>query len=201
MNATVSATKRATTQTLNGERISSAIPGLTALPEARVRSRGLKRQVRGWAPQGDRWLSSADGDCGCDEAVAHAGDGLDELGIFGVVAEKMAELADGGVDAVLGVDEDFAGPEALGDLGAGDELALPGGEQDEQLHRLALDAQGIGRRGGVRNARSRAGSRRIQRQDRSLHWTRERAGDLLRAGSTNQCVRKSARFERGWRFT
>ena len=53
----------------------------------------------------------------------------------------MAELADGGIDAVLSIDEDFAGPEALGDFGAGDELTFAGGEEDEQLHRLAFDAQ------------------------------------------------------------
>ena len=51
------------------------------------------------------------------------------------------ELANGGVDAVLGIDEDFAGPEAPGNFGAGDELAFAGDEQDEQLHGLAFDAQ------------------------------------------------------------
>ena len=142
-----------------------------------------------------------DGDCGSDEAIAHAGDGLDELRIFGVVAKEMAELADGGVDAVFGVDEDFARPEALGDLCAGDELALARDEQDEQLHRLALDAQGIGRRAGVRNGRNRAGSRRIQRQDRSRNGTRKRAGGPSCVGKYQTVCQETAGFERGWRFT
>jgi hypothetical protein len=59
-----------------------------------------------------------------DKAVTHAGHRLDEFRIFGVVAQEVTQLADGGVDAVLGVDEDFAGPKALGNLGAGHKLAL-----------------------------------------------------------------------------
>ena len=80
---------------------------------------------------------------GRDKAVAHAGDGLDKLGIFGIVAESVAELADGGVYAVLGIDEDFAGPEPLGDFSPVDELILMGREQDKQLHGLALDAKSV----------------------------------------------------------
>ena len=44
---------------------------------------------------------------------------------------------------MLGVDENFAGPETLGDLGAGDKLAFAGDKEDQQLHRLALDAHRI----------------------------------------------------------
>src|SRR6202012_5340788 len=73
-----------------------------------------------------------------DEAIALAGDGLEEARVFGIVAQGLADLADGGVDAVLGVDEDLGVPEALGDLGAGDEAAFGGGEEDEELERLAL---------------------------------------------------------------
>ena len=61
----------------------------------------------------------------------------------GIVAEQVAELTDGGIDAVFGIDEDFARPEAIGDLGASDELTFSRGEQDEQFQRLTLDAQGV----------------------------------------------------------
>ena len=60
----------------------------------------------------------------CNEPVSHAGDSLYETRSFSVVAEEVTELADGGVNAVFSVDEDPAGPEALGNLVAGDELAF-----------------------------------------------------------------------------
>ena len=89
---------------------------------------------------GRRFLNSGDG---CDEAVTLADDGPDKLRIVGIVAEQVAELTDGGIDAVFGIDEDFARPEPIGDLAASDELTFPGGEQNEQLQRLTLDAQGV----------------------------------------------------------
>ena len=51
----------------------------------------------------------------------------------------MPKLADGGVDAVFGIDEDVAGPQPFSDFLPRDEFALARGKQDEQLHRLALD--------------------------------------------------------------
>jgi hypothetical protein len=77
-----------------------------------------------------------------DEAVALAGDGLEEARVVGVFAEGVADFADGGVDAVFGVDEDLGVPEGAGDLGTGDEAAAGGGEEDEELHGLAFEAQG-----------------------------------------------------------
>lgn len=77
-----------------------------------------------------------------DEAVALAGDGLEEARVVGVFAEGVADFADGGVDAVLGVDEDFGVPEGAGDLVARDEAAAGGGEKDEELHGLAFETQG-----------------------------------------------------------
>jgi hypothetical protein len=53
----------------------------------------------------------------------------------------VANFADGGIDAVFGVDEDFRTPEAFGDFRPGDELAIAGGQQDEQLHRLAFELE------------------------------------------------------------
>ena len=72
------------------------------------------------------------------KSIAFAGDGLHEAGTFGVVAKGVADFADGGVDAVFDVDEDFCTPEAFGNFRPGDELAIAGGQQDEQLHRLSF---------------------------------------------------------------
>ena len=46
------------------------------------------------------------------------------------------------MDARLHVDEHVLAPEAIDDLGAGDELAPPLDEQDEQIHRVALESNG-----------------------------------------------------------
>src|SRR5271165_3035031 len=64
----------------------------------------------------------ADGDRS-DEPVAALGEGFDEAGIVGFVGESVAEFVDGGVEAVLEVDEGVFGPEAFLELLAGDELA------------------------------------------------------------------------------
>ena len=87
-----------------------------------------------------------DGGCGSglelhnrpDEAVATASDGVEEAGLLGIVAENLADFADGGIDAVFGVDEDFIAPEAFSNFCASDDVAFASGEQDEQLHGLAL---------------------------------------------------------------
>jgi hypothetical protein len=39
-----------------------------------------------------------------DEAITHAGNGLDETGFFGVIAQDRADFTDGSVDAVFGID-------------------------------------------------------------------------------------------------
>jgi hypothetical protein len=64
------------------------------------------------------------------------------LRIVGIVAEQIAEFADGGVDAVFGIDEDFARPKPSGDFATSDELTFSGSEQDEQFQGFTLDAQG-----------------------------------------------------------
>jgi hypothetical protein len=119
---------------------------------------------------------------GGDETVTPADDGLDKLRIVGIVAEQVAELTDGGIDAVLGIDEDFARPEPIGDFAASDELTFPGGEQDEQLHRLALDAQGA------------AVAEQLERPAVEPEVTelidKTAQGTLLRGGSMTQCGRK-----------
>lgn len=76
-----------------------------------------------------------------DQTVSLALDGLDILRMVRIVAQAMAELADGGIDAVLGVDEDLSRPEPPGDFRARHQAALARGQQDQQLHGFALDAQ------------------------------------------------------------
>src|SRR6266851_1645767 len=51
----------------------------------------------------------------------------------------MPELADRGVDAVIGVDEDAPAPDALEDLPARHELAATLDQQEKQVERDALE--------------------------------------------------------------
>jgi hypothetical protein len=104
------------------------------------------------------------------------------LRIVRVVAEQVAELTDSRIDAVLGIDEDFALPEPSGDLAARDQLAFPRGEQDEQFQRLTLDAQGL----AVTEQLERSAVKRevTEMIDKTAQ------GILLRGGSMTQCRRK-----------
>jgi len=61
--------------------------------------------------------------------------------VFGIVAQDEPDLADGGVDAVLDIEENVFAPEALGDFFAGNELTLALGEKDEELHGELFDTQ------------------------------------------------------------
>ncbi len=80
-----------------------------------------------------------------DEAVATAGEGLDEARIAGGVAEGFADAVYGGVDAVLVVDKGAVGPELAGDLFASEELAGAVEEHDQDLKGLGvqLDANAL----------------------------------------------------------
>jgi hypothetical protein len=60
---------------------------------------------------------------GSDETVAALGKSFDEAGIVGFVGEGIAEFVDGGVEAVLEIDEGVFGPEALLELIACDDQA------------------------------------------------------------------------------
>jgi hypothetical protein len=64
----------------------------------------------------------AGGDGG-DETVAAFGESFDEAGVVGFVGESVAEFVDGGVQAVLEIDEGVFGPEAFLELLAGDDEA------------------------------------------------------------------------------
>src|ERR1700679_1897922 len=62
----------------------------------------------------------------------------------------MTDLADGGVDAVLGVHKDFTVPQALDDFRSGDEMAIPGCQQNKQLHRFSFQLEGAARTGQLK---------------------------------------------------
>lgn len=59
--------------------------------------------------------------------------GFDETRLPGVVAERSAELSHGGVDAVLEVNKNIGGPKPLLKFLAGDPLARPFQENDQNL--------------------------------------------------------------------
>src|SRR5450631_3733068 len=75
------------------------------------------------------------------EAVSLAGDGLDEAGLVGIVAQGLADFPNRGVDAVLGIDEDVLAPEALDDFLARDDGAVFFRQQEEQFHGDAFEFQ------------------------------------------------------------
>ena len=76
-----------------------------------------------------------------DEAVAAAGQGFDVAGSGGGVSEGLADFVDGGVEAVVEVDEGVGGPELLLQLFAGDDFSGALEQQGEDLERLALQAE------------------------------------------------------------
>ena len=77
-----------------------------------MRAGGVGSSARGSAAAS---VTGIDAFHGSDEAIAAAGQGLDESGAAGGVAEGFADAVDGGVDAVLVVDKGAVGPELAGD--------------------------------------------------------------------------------------
>src|SRR5208282_3371655 len=55
----------------------------------------------------------------------------------------VPNFADGGVDAVFGVDEDIPAPETVHDFLAGDDATLPLQKKDQQLHGDALEGNAL----------------------------------------------------------
>ena len=76
---------------------------------------------------------------GSDEAVAAFGESFDETGVVGFVGEGVAEFVDGGVEAVLEIDEGVFGPEALLELLACDDEAGVFEKDGEDLEGAILD--------------------------------------------------------------
>jgi hypothetical protein len=86
-------------------------------------------------------VSAGRGACGyrSDEAVTALGKSFDEAGVVGFVGEGVAELVDGGVQAMLEIDEGVFGPEALLELLAGDDEAGVFQENGEDLEWAILE--------------------------------------------------------------
>src|SRR5262249_61083487 len=78
---------------------------------------------------------------GRDESISLAGDRLHEAGLLRVVLERLADLADGGIDAVVRVEEDIPSPDPLDDPVPADELSLLFDEETQDLHGDALQLE------------------------------------------------------------
>jgi hypothetical protein len=68
---------------------------------------------------------------------------MHEAGLIGIIFQSLADLSDGGVDAVLGVDENILAPEAVDDFLAGDDGTLPLQEKDQQFHGNTLEVNAL----------------------------------------------------------
>ena len=79
-----------------------------------------------------------------DEAVADAGQRLDEPRLRRVVAEDGPQPLHDRVDAVLEVDRGAVRPQPLADVLAGDDVARAIEHQREELERLLLQPHGVG---------------------------------------------------------
>ncbi len=77
---------------------------------------------------------------GRDEAVAFAGEGLDEAGLVWGVTERLAEFVDGGVEALFEVDKSGAVPEVVLEFLAADDLTGAFKKEGQDLEWLALQA-------------------------------------------------------------
>jgi hypothetical protein len=73
-----------------------------------------------------------------DKTVSAAGNRLYERGGVGRIAQGLTDLADRRVDAGFDIDEHVLSPEPVDDLAPEDQLAPARDEEEEQVHRLAL---------------------------------------------------------------
>ena len=76
-----------------------------------------------------------------DESVSLARHRLDEAGALDVLTQGSPNFADGGIDAVLGIDEYVLPPEALNDLLASNDLPIFFEKEEKQLHGDAFELQ------------------------------------------------------------
>jgi hypothetical protein len=77
---------------------------------------------------------------GGDEPIATSRQGLDETGIFGGVAERIAETVHGGIEAVLEVAEGVIRPKSSLQLLSADQLAGPEKQKTQDLKGLSGEA-------------------------------------------------------------
>jgi hypothetical protein len=72
------------------------------------------------------------------ESVAFSRNGAQETRIFGIVLKGLACFSDGGINAVVSIDEYVFAPDVPKDFFASDETMAIFGEQEKQLQRDAL---------------------------------------------------------------
>jgi hypothetical protein len=92
------------------------------------------------------------------EAVAFSSLSLDEARLLGIVFQSLPDLADRGVDAVFGVDEDILTPETVDDFLAGDDTTLPLQKKDQQFHGDAFEGNALAFLGVSQAAQLEAGA-------------------------------------------
>lgn len=73
------------------------------------------------------------------ETVAAAREGFDETGVVGRIAQGLAQLVDGLVQAVIEIDERVGGPEPITQFFASDDLAGIFKQHCQNLYRLLLN--------------------------------------------------------------
>ena len=83
---------------------------------------------------------------------------MDEAWLVRVVFQGLADFADGGVDAVFGVDEDIFAPQTADDFLAGDDATLVLQKKDQQLHGDALEGNALAFLGAASAAQLEAGA-------------------------------------------
>jgi hypothetical protein len=78
---------------------------------------------------------------GGDKTIPSPGDGLDEARLFGIVLQYLADLADGAVDAVVGIEKGALAPDTLDNLLARNDLSplLDKKEQNLEWNPLQLE--------------------------------------------------------------
>src|ERR1700730_10032922 len=108
--------------------------------QPRTTERGFSfRQRRRRSGRDSRFPCSGRPVDGSDEAVAAPSEGFDENGSFRGVAQGIAQALDGGVEAVIEIDEGFGRPEFAMQLLASDAFAGPLEQGGQDLEGLILE--------------------------------------------------------------
>ena len=75
------------------------------------------------------------------EPISSADHGFYKTRLLRVISQRRPDFADGGIDAMVNIEEDILAPEPLGDFLAGYQLATAFEQQEEQLHGEFLQPQ------------------------------------------------------------
>jgi hypothetical protein len=76
---------------------------------------------------------------GSEKPVAAAGESSNKPGIFRGIAQGVAEAFDGGIEAVIEINEGVSRPQLGAQLFPGDQFARPGQEKRQDLEGLVLE--------------------------------------------------------------